>query len=39
LLRDFRWGRIDTVHAAEIAAPGALPAWSPADPATRRPGR
>jgi polysaccharide deacetylase family protein (PEP-CTERM system associated) len=39
LLRDFRWDRIAAVHAAEIAAPGALPAWSPADPATRRPGR
>jgi polysaccharide deacetylase family protein (PEP-CTERM system associated) len=39
LLRDFRWDRIDVVHAANLAAPGALPAWSPADPATRRPGR
>jgi polysaccharide deacetylase family protein (PEP-CTERM system associated) len=35
LLRDFRWDRIDVVHAADLAAPGALPAWSPADPATR----
>jgi len=33
LLRDFAWDRVDAVHADAIAAPGALPAWSPGDDA------
>jgi len=33
LLRDFAWDRIDAVHAAELAAPGRLPEWSPRDAA------
>lgn len=33
LLRDFAWDRIDAVHAADLAAPGLLPEWSPRDAA------